>query len=118
MEPAAPLVDPRVRRGSRCPDRPDVSIIILVTTGTGRLRSCIASIDLHAGDRSNVEVVVVANGTPADELHWLIERDDLVLLTSTVNLGFGDHMVVVQDEEELLCLLHEGIDQCSQKVVH
>lgn len=89
MEPAAPLVDPRVRRGSRCPDRPDVSIIILVTTGTGRLRSCIASIDLHAGDRSNVEVVVVANGTPADELHWLIERDDLVLLTSTVNLGFG-----------------------------
>ena len=35
-----------------------------------------------------------------------------------VNLGLGDHMIVVQDEEELLCLLHECIDQCSQKVVH
>ena len=35
-----------------------------------------------------------------------------------VNRRFTDHMIVVQDEEELLCLLHECIDQCSQKIVH
>jgi hypothetical protein len=36
----------------------------------------------------------------------------------TVNLGLGDHVVVVQDEEELLRLLHECIDQCVQQVSH
>ena len=89
MEPATPLVDRHVHRGERCPDRPLVSIVLLVTVDTSRLRSCLASVDLHAGDRAKVEVLVVANGTSAGELRWLIDRDDIVLLTSSVNLGFG-----------------------------
>jgi GT2 family glycosyltransferase len=102
--------DPRVRRGARSSEQPSVSIIVLVTTDTARLRACLSSIDEHRPAGTDIEVLVVANGTPEAELAWLAERDDIVLLVSTVNLGFGggcnwasseargEHLVFMNDD--------------------
>jgi GT2 family glycosyltransferase len=83
------LPEPSVRRGSLVPTDPAVSIIILVTKHTGHLRRCLTSIDEHRPAMPVSEVLVVANGTAEEELHWLTARDDLVLLAAAVNLGFG-----------------------------
>ena len=71
------------------PDQPVVSVIVLVTESTARLRRCLASIFGNADGRA-LEVLVVANGTSDEQLAWLTERDDIVLLRAAVNLGFGD----------------------------
>ncbi|MEO8899590.1 MAG: glycosyltransferase family 2 protein [Candidatus Dormibacter sp.] len=89
MDVTTTLPEPRVRRGSLAPAAPAVSIIVLVTNDTSRLRRCLASIDEHRPASPVSEVLVVANGTPDDELQWLSARDDLVLLAAHVNLGFG-----------------------------
>jgi GT2 family glycosyltransferase len=89
MDATTTLPEPRVLRGSLVPADPAVSIIILVTEHTGHLRRCLASIDEHRPATPVSEVLVVANGTAEDELHWLTARDDLVLLAAGVNLGFG-----------------------------
>jgi GT2 family glycosyltransferase len=89
MDATSSLTDPRVTRGSRVPGDPAVSIIILVTTDTSRLRRCLASVDAHRPDTPVSEVLVVANGTAPEELRWLSARDDVVLLAANVNLGFG-----------------------------
>lgn len=89
MESTPAAGDPRVLRGSRSPAQPGVSIIVLVTTDTSRLRACLESIDAHLPAERITELLVVANGTPPEQLSWLAGRDDVVLLASTVNLGFG-----------------------------
>ena len=89
MPHTATSLDARVHRGSRVPGKPDVSIITLVMTDTRNLRACLASLDRHLHGRAAVEMVVVANGTPPAELAWLRERDDVIILASSVNLGFG-----------------------------
>jgi GT2 family glycosyltransferase len=89
MDATTSLPEPSVRRGSLVPTDPAVSIIILVTKHTGHLRRCLASIDEHRPATPVSEVVVVANGTAEEDLHWLTARDDLVLLAAGINLGFG-----------------------------
>ncbi|HEX4754874.1 MAG TPA: glycosyltransferase family 2 protein, partial [Candidatus Dormibacteraeota bacterium] len=89
MDTTTTLPEPSVRRGSLVPADPAVSIIILVTEHTGRLRRCLASLDEHGPGTPLSEVLVVANGTAEEELRWLTARDDLVLLAAGVNLGFG-----------------------------
>jgi GT2 family glycosyltransferase len=89
MDATTSLPEPSVRRGSLVPTDPAVSIIILVTKHTGHLRRCLTSIDEHQPATPVSEVLVVANGTAEEELHWLTARDDLVLLAAAVNLGFG-----------------------------
>lgn len=89
MDATTTLPEPSVRRGSLVPANPAVSIIILVTEHTGRLRRCLASLDEHRRATPVSEVLVVANGTAEEDLHWLTARDDLVLLAAGVNLGFG-----------------------------
>ena len=83
---------------------------MLVTTETARLRDCLSSIDAHRPTGVDVEVIVVANGTAPGELAWLDARDDVVVLLSAVNLGFGggcnwaaseargDHLVFMNDD--------------------
>jgi GT2 family glycosyltransferase len=89
MDATSSVADPRVLRGSLVPGDPAVSIIILVTTDTTRLRRCLASVDAHRPGTPVSEVLVVANGTAPEELRWLTVRDDVVLLAANVNLGFG-----------------------------
>jgi GT2 family glycosyltransferase len=82
-------VTPRVRRGSRIPESPAVSIIVLVTSDTDRLQRCLASITGAAEGGPVAEVLVLANGTPASALTSLATREDIVLIRSAVNHGFG-----------------------------
>lgn len=80
---------PRVRRGSLVPESPAVSIIVLVTTTTDRLQRCLESIATDTGRGPVAEVLVLANGTPSDALASLLAREDIVLIRSGVNHGFG-----------------------------
>jgi GT2 family glycosyltransferase len=89
MDATSSMTGPRVLRGSLVPADPAVSIIILVTKDTTRLRRCLASVDAHRPDTLVSEVLVVANGTAPEELRWLTVRADVVLLAANVNLGFG-----------------------------
>lgn len=89
-----PTVDPSpdalgVRRGTGVPDAPRVSIIVLITAGTDRLLRCLTSIASAAGDGPSAEVLVLANGTSPAELSSIATREDIVLIRSTVNHGFG-----------------------------
>jgi GT2 family glycosyltransferase len=81
--------DARIRRGVNVPDAPDVSIIVLVTTRTDRLQRCLRSIAAAADGALVAEILVLANGTPAPEVRALATRDDIVLIRSAVNHGFG-----------------------------
>ena len=79
----------RVLRGSRVPSSPAVSIIVLVTDDTARVQRCLESISARSESGPVAEVIVLANGTPANALEPLTSRDDIVLVRSAVNHGFG-----------------------------
>jgi GT2 family glycosyltransferase len=69
------------------PDNPTVSVVVLVLDRVDLLDGCLATL---AGSSSvPTEVVVVANGTDPAALSALRRRDDVVLVRSGVNLGFG-----------------------------
>ena len=53
------------------------------------VQRCLASIARHAEGGPAAEVIVLANGTPPVALGPLTSRDDIVLLRSAVNHGFG-----------------------------
>src|SRR5487761_1478402 len=87
---SAPLpTPPRVTRGGNVPGQPAVSVIILVTDDTARLLTCLDSIRRTVDRSTRVEVIVLANGTAAAALRPLEAVDDIVLLRSDVNHGFG-----------------------------
>jgi O-antigen biosynthesis protein len=76
-----------LHRGSRVPDRPAASVVVLVLDRVDLLDGCLSTL---AGSSSvPTEVVVVANGTDPAALAALRRRDDVVLVRSGVNLGFG-----------------------------
>jgi GT2 family glycosyltransferase len=77
-----------VRRGSAVPDTPTVSIIVLVTATVDRLLQCLASIAKDP-DGPVAEILVLANGTSPARLVPLDDREDIVLIRSAVNHGFG-----------------------------
>ena len=82
-----PNTEPYIRRGSRVPDAPDVSVFMLVMSDpTNALRGLDA---LGAASRASVETIVVANGTPPAAVDQLEARDDIVVVRSRANLGFA-----------------------------
>jgi len=85
-QPSSP---PRVRRGSTVPESPAVSIIVLITATADRLLRCLASITRHRDEGPLAEILVLANGTSAAALAALEARDDILLIRSAVNNGFG-----------------------------
>ena len=66
-----------------------MSIIVLVTERTDRVQRCLDSIAATAGDGPVAERIVLANGTPPPALASLVSREDIVLVRSAVNHGFG-----------------------------
>jgi GT2 family glycosyltransferase len=64
-----------------------VTVCVLVLDRTDLIEGCLASIERSSS--LAVEIIVVANGTPAGALGPLAGREDIVLLRSSVNLGFG-----------------------------
>ena len=80
---------PWLHRGGVVPRSPAVSIIVLVRQRVDLLARCLDSIRADTASGPVAEVVVLANGTAAGDLRALRERDDIVLIRSAVNHGFG-----------------------------
>ena len=81
-------VDPFVRRGERVAEAPRVSICVLALRSVDRLRSCLRSLRAHV-DPALAEIIVVGNQMRPAEADTIGPHDDLVLLVSEINLGFG-----------------------------
>src|ERR1035437_5400423 len=77
-----------VRRGRRVPRAPSASILIPVLDRMDLLIPCLRSLAALA-DTPSHEVVVIANGTPESALATLPSQESLVVVISSVNLGFG-----------------------------
>jgi GT2 family glycosyltransferase len=66
-----------------------VSVVILVLSQIGRLQKCLDSIAAnHGGDVSH-EVIVVANGTPADQVAQIKIQPGVRVVQAAANLGFA-----------------------------
>jgi len=101
------------RRGARVLAAvPDVSIVIPVLRRTDLAGPCLDSLS-RLTTPPTFEVIVVANGSPDTAIAELSRRDDIVLVTSGVNLGFaggcnwgarfarGRHLVLLNDDTEV-----------------
>ncbi len=86
---ASPASDPSVRRGTLVPESPGLSICILVLERAALALDCLDALRRPGGCPPGTEVVVVANGTPPEQLASLAGHDDVVLVVNQVNLGFG-----------------------------
>src|ERR1700729_2506187 len=94
MTEAAPDVgaavsQPAVQRGARVPDDPSLSICILVLEQAQLALDCLDALRRPGASPPGTELVVVANGTPPDQLDRLSGHEDLVLLVNRMNLGFS-----------------------------
>ena len=89
METALVVDGARTQRGGLVPEAPDVSVIILVLGDTSPLIACLDSLREHLPSSVRVEILVLANGTPLTALGEVQDRDDVVLIRSAVNHGFG-----------------------------
>jgi GT2 family glycosyltransferase len=78
-----------IRRGGLVPPAPDLSVCILVLDHTAMVLACLESLRRPGALPQRTELVVVANGTPPDQLDGLMARDDVVLVVNNVNLGFA-----------------------------
>lgn len=78
----------RVRRGTRVPVAPRVSVCVLVIADPTLALECLDSLG-PAARSGEAETVVVANGTPEPARRVLEERQDIVLVRSGTNLGFA-----------------------------
>jgi O-antigen biosynthesis protein len=79
----------RVHRGTQVADAPTVSVIALVTRDVTLLERCLRSVREVTTPDLRSEVIVVANGTAPAALRDISTRQDVVLIESPVNLGFG-----------------------------
>ena len=81
--------EPLVRRGTRVPDDSSVSICILVLEDTELALGCLDALRRPGGCPPDTELVVVANGTPPDQLGALTASEDVVLIVNQENIGFA-----------------------------
>jgi len=78
-----------VRRGTLVPATPYLSVCILVLRHSALAVDCLDSLRRPGVLPPGTELVVVANGTPVDQLDALTAHDDVVLVVNEVNLGFA-----------------------------
>ena len=76
-----------VHRGDRVPSSPTVSVCVLVLDDVDQLEACLESV--ARSTQPDVEMVVVANGTPEAAVAALATRSDIVFARRDVNAGFG-----------------------------
>jgi GT2 family glycosyltransferase len=83
------LAEPSVRRGTRVPDNPSLSICILVLERAELALECLGALRRAGASPPGTELVVVANGTSSGQVDSLAAHDDIVLVVNQENLGFG-----------------------------
>jgi GT2 family glycosyltransferase len=100
------------RVGAAVNPAPEVSIVIPVLRRLDLLQRCLGSISQLAVPPT-FETIVVANGTPPEAVAELWRRDDIVLVASSINLGFaggcnwgarfarGRFLVLLNDDTEV-----------------
>jgi GT2 family glycosyltransferase len=71
------------------PPTPGLSVCILVLDHAALALSCLDALRRPGALPAGTELVVVANGTPHDQLDALTAQDDVVLVVNDVNLGFS-----------------------------
>jgi GT2 family glycosyltransferase len=71
------------------PDDSSVSICILVLERTEMALGCLDALRRPGACPPGTELVVVANGTPPDQLDGLTAHEDVVLIVNQENLGFA-----------------------------
>ena len=71
------------------PDDSSVSICILVLERTEMALGCLDALRRPGACPPQTELVVVANGTPPDQLDGLTAHEDVVLVVNQENLGFA-----------------------------
>jgi len=81
--------EPLVLRGTQVPADPDLSVCILVLERAHLALDCLSALRRPGGCPPGTEVVVVANGTPQDQLMDLAALEDIVLVVNRENLGFA-----------------------------
>lgn len=107
--PLTSPVDGRVIRGHAVPEAPDISICILVMDDVERVLECLNALRRPRSRVAGMEIVVVANGTPAGSLGPLESCDDIVVVVNEVNLGFaaGCNQAVAVTQAPLLLFLND-----------
>jgi GT2 family glycosyltransferase len=80
---------PLVQVGRLVPGSPRVSICVLVLRDVAMLQRCLDSLSDASDPSLAAEVIVVGNGTPLSALEQIGRREDVVLVRSGTNLGFG-----------------------------
>lgn len=78
-----------VVRGQGVPNDPRISVCVLVMESIQLLLECLAALRRPRSRVEAMEIVVVANGTPVDQLGYLKTCDDIVLVVNESNLGFA-----------------------------
>jgi GT2 family glycosyltransferase len=71
------------------PEDPSLSICILVLDRAQLALSCLGALRRPGASPPGTELIVVANGTPLDEIERLAGHDDVVLIVNRENLGFA-----------------------------
>jgi len=80
--------EPRVRL--RRSTRPRASIIVLTRTTPDTIERCLRSLAEHLPDEIPIETIVLLNGADADVSERVRHIDGITVLTSSVNMGFGE----------------------------
>jgi GT2 family glycosyltransferase len=85
-----------------------VSVCILVVSDHGLIEGCLESL-VSSRPSAETEVIVVANGIGEGPVSSLRERDDIVLVRSSVNLGFagGNNLAARVARGRYLLLLND-----------
>ncbi len=76
-------------RGLDVPRDPTISVCVLVMEDIQHLLECLDALGRQYGGVQAIEVVVVANGTPTEQLANLKSRNDIVLVVNKFNIGFA-----------------------------
>jgi GT2 family glycosyltransferase len=85
----SPASEPSVLRGKRVPDDPNLSVCILVLERAHLAIDCLDALRRPGACPPGTELVVVANGTPPDQLDNLAVHEDILLIVNQFNLGFA-----------------------------
>jgi GT2 family glycosyltransferase len=97
-----------VRVGAAVPHRPTISVCILMTGNSAMAADCVDALRRSVLP-TDTEILVVANGTPSDQIEALDRFDDIVMIRSRANLGFagGNNLAAAVARGNMLVFIND-----------